>query len=111
MTPAVQPASAAFDALYSGPKLYCVPGVTSERCRGTFWETGKLYQKGQEGGVLSAAEYSAALESVRALRASLVELGKLADDGAAQAVGNGAAKVRGELRVVGERLNRSGFLG
>ena len=27
------------------PLPYCVPGLTAERCRGTFWETGKMYKK------------------------------------------------------------------
>jgi hypothetical protein len=96
------PASAAY---------YCVPGVTAERCRGTFWETGSLYKKGQEGGVLSTQEYAAARDALQALRSQLVVLGTLADQDDTAAVGAGAARVRAELRVLGERISRSAFVG
>ena len=105
------PASAAFDALYSGPKLYCVPGVTASRCRGTFWETGSLYKKGQEGGVLSPDEYAVALARIDELQELVRSLGPMADRGEAEAVGDAVAKVRAELRIKGERVVRSAFVG
>ena len=106
----VPPAAAAFDTLYSA-KLYCVPGVTAERCRGTFWESGKLYKKGQEGGVLTTEEYVAALARIVELQKILQELVSQADAGATQTVGETAATARAELRILGSRVVRSGFLG
>ena len=87
--------------------MYCVPGVTAERCRGTFWETGKLYEKGQEGGPYTPAEYTTARSRVRELRSLLGDLKQLADEGDVKQVGEVAATARAELRQVGERLARS----
>jgi hypothetical protein len=104
------PASAAFDVLYQGP-MYCIPGVTSQRCRGTFWETGTLYKKGQEGGVLTAEEYSSALQRMGELQKDVTALALRADEGERQDVGAGAAAVRAELRIIGQRVLRSAFMG
>ena len=60
-------ASAAGDVLYNLP-MYCVPGVTSDRCRGVFWETGKLYKKDSSSQELKDDEYGALLASLRAQR-------------------------------------------
>ena len=89
-----------------GFPMYCVPGVTAERCRGTFWETGKLYEKGQEGGALSADEYTAALKRIEELRLLIRELQKAPDE-EVQTVGQIAARARIELRQVGERVCNS----
>ena len=82
---------------------YCIPGVTAERCRGTFWETGKLYKKA-EGVAMTQAEYSQALTELDSLGTELKRLGQLADDGLAGEVGAGAAKTRVALRQAGERV-------
>eukprot|EP00900_Chrysochromulina_parva_P019649 jgi/Chrpa1/27686/Chrysochromulina_OHIO_Genome00011873-RA len=82
---------------------YCIPGVTAERCRGTFWETGKLYKKA-EGVAMTQAEYSQALTELDSLGNELKRLGQLADDGLAGEVGAGAAKTRVALRQAGERV-------
>lgn len=105
------PANAAFDVLYQGAPMYCVPGVTSQRCRGTFWETGKLYKKGQEGGIFSAEEYTAALRRIGELQADIAALALRADEGETQEVGDGAQRVRSELRILGERAARSAYMG
>ena len=63
-----------------GVPMYCVPGVTATRCRGTFWETGKLYQKGQEGGALSKVEYKSALLRIEELRSVIRGLRAVADE-------------------------------
>ena len=86
---------------------YCVPGVTSARCRGTFWETGKLYQKDQEGGALSPTEYTAALRRINELRSIITELRPLADAGEVTRMGELAATARIELRQVGKRVTNS----
>ena len=82
---------------------YCIPGVTAERCRGTFWETGQLYKKA-EGVAMTQAEYSQALTELDSLGTELKRLGQLADDGLAGEVGAGAAKTRVALRQAGERV-------
>ena len=86
-------------------------GVTAARCRGTFWETGQLYKKGQEGGVLTPEEYTEGLTRIRELRKSVGGLGELADAGESAMVGESAAKTRAELRIIGERVARSAFVG
>ena len=87
--------------------MYCVPGITSARCRGTFWETGQLYQKGQEGGALSVEEYQAALRRIGKLKNLILSLREFADRGDVAQVGEVAAQARKELRKVGERTCRS----
>ena len=96
-----QPAPAR--AAIPGIVEYCIPGVTAERCRGTFWETGKLYKKA-EGEAMTQAEYSQALTELDSLGTELKRLGQLADDGLAGEVGAGAAKTRVALRQAGERV-------
>lgn len=86
---------------------YCIQGVTAKRCRGTFWETGKLYEKGQEGGALAPAEYTAALKRIGELRSLIVSLVTFADNGDIAEAGEAAAKARAELRQVGERVCNS----
>lgn len=90
-------------AAIPGTVEYCIPGVTAERCRGTFWETGKLYKKA-EGVAMTQAEYSQALTELDSLGTELKRLGQLADDGLAGEVGAGAAKTRVALRQAGERV-------
>ena len=96
-----QPAPAR--AAIPGIVEYCIPGVTAERCRGTFWETGKLYKKA-EGEAMTQAEYSQALTELDSLGTELKRLGQLADDGLAGEVGAGAAKARVALRQAGEHV-------
>ena len=91
--------------------MYCVPGVTSERCRGTFWETGKLYEKGQEGGPFAPEEYTAALARIREIRVLLGELRKFADDGDVKQVGEVAAHVGGRARRACGRVEVNAALG
>ena len=55
--------------------------MTATRCRGTFWETGKLYEKGQEGGALSVDEYKSAVKRIVELRALIGSLTEQADAG------------------------------
>ena len=91
-----------------GVPMYCVPGVTATRCRGTFWETGKLYQKGQEGGALSKVEYKSALLRIEELRSVIRGLRAVADEPTEVGrLGEQAAKARAELRQVGERVCNS----
>lgn len=53
---------------------YCIPGLTADRCRGVFWETGKLYkQEIDTGAVVSEAEYRLALAAIIAVRKSLAD--------------------------------------
>lgn len=94
---AMAPASAA---------LYCVPGVTAARCRGVFWETGKLYKKEAlpDGPLLSADEYRAALLQLDGLRSRISALRTKADAGESGAVGDMVAKYRAEVRRVGEMV-------
>jgi len=77
---------------------YCIPGVTADRCRGVFWETGKLYRKESSSSAIpSAEEYSDARGSLIAMRKSLV-------DGARDQpayVGLAAAGARATLRKTG----------
>ena len=87
--------------------VYCIPGVTATRCRGTFWETGKLYEKGQEGGALTPVEYTAALKRIGELRKLIASLGANAEAGEIAAVGEVAAQARAELRQVGLRVCNS----
>lgn len=87
--------------------MYCVPGVTSARCRGTFWESGKLYRKEDQGTVLSAAEYTDALTRLRELAKVIKGLKVSADEGEVDRVGQEAARARIEIRQVGENVVRS----
>ena len=83
----------------------CIPGVTAQRCRGVFWETGKLYKKPSlDATALTQQEYSATLRRLDSLRVRLRLLTKLADDGKVGEVGKLAAQIRAEIREVGERL-------
>lgn len=87
---------------------YCIPGITAERCRGVFWETGKLYKKSDyQTKVLSPTEYSQALRELDGLRGELRRLGGLADDGRAGEVGASAARARAAIRQTGEQVLRS----
>mmetsp|Transcript_38423 Transcript_38423/g.101305 ORF Transcript_38423/g.101305 Transcript_38423/m.101305 type:complete len:201 (-) Transcript_38423:379-981(-) len=83
----------------------CIPGITAERCRGVFWETGKLYKKPSLDVVLlSPAEYTDALHELDDLRAELRRLGGLADDGKAGEAGAAAARARIAIRQAGDRV-------
>ena len=99
-------ASAAGDVLYNLP-MYCVPGVTSDRCRGVFWETGKLYKKDSSSQELKDDEYGALLASLRAQRKALDGLRTLAELGSSKEVGRAVAEARPEIRRDGNRLCRS----
>ena len=70
--------------------LYCVPGVTAERCRGVFWETGKLYKKEMNDASLTTDEYLGLLARLRTLRSTLgsKSLGDMADLGSSSEVGS-----------------------
>ena len=87
---------------------YCVPGVTAARCRGVFWETGKLYKKDDSVQLLSAVEYTAALASLDRLSGSLREVRKIASTpGGAEAAGEavgGRDGLRAEIRQLGGRI-------
>ena len=94
----LHPASA---APFSTP---CVPGVTAERCRGTFWETGKLYKKDDDGAAYTTEEYTAALQRLDELRAQLGTLRVRSDQGEVKKVGEEAAAARIALRQTGLRI-------
>jgi len=83
---------------------YCIPGVTADRCRGVFWETGKLYRKeDQSGAVTNVEEYRAALGSLVAMRKVLAE--RLRDSPAE--MGIAAADARMYLRKTGAFVCRA----
>jgi hypothetical protein len=83
---------------------YCIPGVTADRCRGVFWETGKLYRKEDRlGPVADVEEYRAALGSLAAMRKSLAE--RLRDSPAE--MGIAAADARIYLRKTGALVCRA----
>ena len=86
---------------------YCVPGVTAERCRGVFWETGKLYKKDTGSAALTSSESEALLTSLRAQRKSLDELRTLAELGSNAEVGGSVAIIRADIRKTGTMLCRS----
>lgn len=79
---------------------YCVPGITAERCRGVFWETGKLYRKVEGTLPLSRAEYEAGVQALASLRGAL---GATRDE----RVGEAASQARAELRRTGGGLCRA----
>jgi hypothetical protein len=80
---------------------YCVPGVTAERCRGTFWESGQLYRKDDsEGGFTSIGEYERAVASLAEARK---RLGGLVE-GDSRAVGAAAFDTRLLVRKTGGRV-------
>ena len=87
------------------PLPYCVPGVTSERCRGTFWESGKLYKKKDnvELPPLDEAEYSQLKRTLEDLRADL----RKQKDLAANEAGSAAYAARVQVRQVGAQLCRA----
>ena len=60
---------------------------------------------------MTPEEYTEGLSRVKELRKSVGGLGELADAGESAMVGESAAKTRAELRILGERLSRSAFLG
>eukprot|EP00967_Tisochrysis_lutea_P137161 scaffold245696_cov30-Tisochrysis_lutea.AAC.1 len=83
---------------------YCIPGVTADRCRGVFWETGKLYRKEeQQGKIATAEEYHAAIEALGSMRKALADrkLDPTAEVGAA------AANARIYLRKTGAFICRA----
>ena len=86
---------------------YCVPGVTAERCRGVFWETGKLYKKDTSSAELTPSEYEALLGTLRSQRKSLDELRTLAELGSNAEVGAAVAIIRADIRKTGTTLCRS----
>lgn len=87
---------------------YCIPGVTAARCRGVFWETGKLYKKEPtEAAPMSSAEYGAAIRRLEELRKAVRELRLLAEIGGVGEVGSGAAGARAEVRQLGGRVARA----
>ena len=78
---------------------YCIPGVTAERCRGVFWETGKLYRKqGAESVVVSEGEYRAAVASLSGLQNTLAGL---RTQRGAKDLSAAAAEARATLRRTG----------
>ena len=85
------------------PNPYCIPGVTAERCRGVFWETGKLYRKddASSGDIRSAEDYR---RDVKALTLLLQGLGERPEP---MQVGAAASVARAQLRQTGGRLCRS----
>jgi len=87
---------------------YCVPGVTAKRCRGVFWETGKLYKKevAAELPPVSKAEYQELKKSLVALQVELqqVKEGQLQTAGEE---GDAVYKVRRALRTTGAHLCRA----
>ena len=86
---------------------YCVPGVTAERCRGVFWETGKLYKKDTSSTELTPSEYEALLGTLRSQRKSLEALRALAELGSNSEVGPAVARIRAEVRKTGSTVCRS----
>ena len=86
---------------------YCVPGVTAERCRGVFWETGKLYKKDTSSAELTPSEYEALVGTLRSQRKSLDELRTLAELGSNTEVGAAVAVIRADIRKTGTTLCRS----
>ena len=107
MAPLLPPQRAHADTfLRAGP---CVPGVTAERCRGVFWETGKLYKKDTSDATPSADEYLTLLATLRSLRKSLGsrDLMDLADLGDNKEVGSTASAARAEIRRVGGQACRA----
>ena len=94
--PGLPAASAATELLPVQP--YCVPGVTAARCRGIFWETGKLYKKETYAATLSPAEYEAGVAALFRARRTLAAA---SGDGE---VGTAASLARAELRRTGGRL-------
>ena len=86
---------------------YCVPGVTAERCRGVFWETGKLYKKDTSSTELTPSEYEALLGTLRSQRKSLEALLTLAELGSNAQVGPAVARIRAEVRNTGSTVCRS----
>ena len=87
--------------------MYCVPGVTAERCRGVFWETGKLYKKDTSSTELTPSEYEALLGTLRSQRKSLEALRALAELGSNSEVGPAVARIRAEVRKTGSTVCRS----
>ena len=107
MAPLLPPQRAHADTfLRAGP---CVPGVTAERCRGVFWETGKLYKKDTTDSTPSAEEYVTLLATLRSLRKSLgaKDLMDLADLGSNKEVGSTASAARAEIRRAGGQACRA----
>ena len=97
LTISTPPASAA---------LYCVPGITAARCRGTFWESGKLYKKAEppDAPLLAPDEYTQALSTLDSLRTSITALRSTAEAGDNGAVGTAVAKLRASVRQVGDSV-------
>jgi hypothetical protein len=84
---------------------YCVPGVTAERCRGTFWESGQLYRKQDAGSSEppSPSEYKQLKVSLEAIRA---ELGREGGEATAAEAGSAAYGARIKVRQLGAQLCR-----
>ncbi|KAL1521004.1 hypothetical protein AB1Y20_022561 [Prymnesium parvum] len=87
------------------PLPYCVPGLTAERCRGTFWESGQLYRKRDSVPPTppDAREYAQ-------LKAGLAALGeelRRQQRAAASEVGAAAYEARREVRKAGAQLCRA----
>ena len=80
---------------------YCVPGVTAVRCRGVFWETGKLYRK-SDTETLTDADEDALRTKLTELRRSL----RLAEPRDVDELGAIASEARATLRATGSRLCR-----
>jgi len=88
------------------PNPYCIPGVTAERCRGVFWETGKLFKKDDNSGgdIGSVEDYRREVTTLTELRRGLST--ELRQRGGAE-VGATASAARAQLRQTGVRLCRS----
>ncbi len=94
-------------AALANPLPYCIPGVTAERCLGSFWEGGALYEKQQIGvAPLSSEQYAVGLEGLQEVRRTLRGLRGASGPGD-EALGSAAAGARAELRRVGGRVVRA----
>jgi len=81
--------------------MYCIPGVTADRCRGVFWETGKLYRKGDLEAPFSTEEYERGVASLKQLRSVLTA------ERESTKIGETASRARAELRQLGGRICRA----
>ena len=94
-------------AALANPLPYCIPGVTAERCLGSFWEGGALYEKLRIGvAPLSSEQYAVGLEGLQEVRRTLRGLRGASGPGD-EALGSAAAGARAELRRVGGRVVRA----
>jgi len=86
------------------PGLPCVPGVTAERCLGSFWESGKLYRKDETKlSPPSVEEYTQLIQELKGVRETLRQKGAM---GVRQA-GAAAADARKVAREVGALICRA----